>query len=344
MASASTKASVATKSILKTAMTLRGGYTSISYCPADGRLISGSHDKTARQWDLNAGKEIEEVRRVYKKVVCVVAVSSNGQWIVTGGGDDNCAELKAWEVETGIVKTFHGHSKEISCIDISADSKLLASGAGDTARIWDIDTSKLVAGPFENVDSVGTVRFSKNSKKAAVNLWTGSRLEVCDVETQKSDVRVGESRARLGRVTNIPVFWTNNNKSIVAAFTFTDDHAKTIYEFDASTLKTVGSPFEGHTKLITGLALSFDGALLASAARDDTIKLWAFESRQLLASFDVQNPFALVLSPDARQLAYTTFSAIVVCNTPPDILASVRICHLHLLFVRLHFPYMITGT
>lgn len=157
-----------------------------------------------------------------------------------------------------------------------------------------------------------------------MNLWTGSRLEVWDVETQKSDVRVGQSRARLGRVTNMPVFWTNNNKSIVAAFTFTDDHAKTIYEFDASTLKTVGSPFEGHTKLITGLALSFDGALLASAAGDDTIKLWAFESRQLLASFDVQNPFTLILSPDTRQLAYTTFSAIVVCNTPLDILASAR--------------------
>lgn len=82
-------------------MTLRGGYTSISYCPADGRLISGSHDKTARQWDLNAAIKIEEVRRVYKKVVCVVAVSSNSQWVVTGGGDDDCAELKAWEVETG---------------------------------------------------------------------------------------------------------------------------------------------------------------------------------------------------------------------------------------------------
>lgn len=116
-----------------------------------------------------------------------------------------------------------------------------------------MDTGKLVAGPFENVDCVGTVRFSKNSKKIAVNLWTGSRL---DVETQKSDVRVGESRARLGRlgVTNMPVFWTNNNKSFVAAFTFTGDHAKTIYEFDASILKTVGFPFEGHTKLITGLA------------------------------------------------------------------------------------------
>lgn len=239
MASTPTKARVATKSILKPAMTLKGGYESISYCPGNGRLISGSTDKTLRQWDLNVGKEIEEVRRVYEKRVCVVAVSKDGRWIVTGGGDYDCAELKAWEVETGIVKKFQGHSKEISCIDVSTNSTLLASGAGDMARIWNLDTGKLEAGPFETVDCVGTVRFSKDSKKVAVNLWTGSRLEVWDIETQKLDVRVGESRARLGRATNVPVFWTNNNKSIVAAFTFTDDHAKVIYEFDASTLETV---------------------------------------------------------------------------------------------------------
>ncbi|KAG2743297.1 hypothetical protein P692DRAFT_20707282, partial [Suillus brevipes Sb2] len=77
----------------------------------------------------------------------------------------------------------------------------------------------------------------------------------------------------------------------------------TIYEFDASTLETVGTPFEGHTDLVRGLALSFDGALLASSSRDDTIKFWAFESRQLLASFDVQHPSNLILSPDSRKLA-----------------------------------------
>ncbi|KAG1823980.1 uncharacterized protein BJ212DRAFT_1476835 [Suillus subaureus] len=268
-------------------------------------------------------KEIEEAQHVYEKV-CAVAVPRDGRRVVTGGGDCDCAELKGWEIETGIVKKFQGHSMEISCIDISADSKLLASGAGDVARIWNLGTGKQVAGPFETVDCVGTARFSTDSKKVAVNLWTGSRLEVWDIETQKLDVRVGESRGRLGRTTNVPVFWTNRNKNIIATFTFTDDHANTIYEFDTSTLETIGSPFEGHTKLITGLALSHDGVVLASAAGDDTIKLWAVESRQLLASFDVQNPFTLIFSPDARQLVYTTYSAIIVCNTPPDILASAR--------------------
>ncbi|KIK32493.1 hypothetical protein CY34DRAFT_49777, partial [Suillus luteus UH-Slu-Lm8-n1] len=58
---------------------------------------------------------------------------------------------------------------------------------------------------------------------------------------------------------------------------------KTIYEFDASTLETIRTPFQGHTDTITRLALSFHGALLASASYDNTIKLWDCESRQLLA-------------------------------------------------------------
>ncbi|KAG1807284.1 uncharacterized protein BJ212DRAFT_1485696 [Suillus subaureus] len=104
----------------------------------------------------------------------------------------------------------------------------------------------------------------------------------------------------------------------------------TIYEFDTSTLETVGTPFEGHTSTlaITSLALSFHGALLLSAADiDDTIKLCAFESRQLLASFDVQSPITLALSSDSRQFAYAVYTdedddnIIYICNTPPDILA-----------------------
>jgi WD40 repeat protein len=122
------------------------------------------------------------------------------------------------------------------------------------------------------------------------------------------------------------------------------DAAKTIYEFDASTLETVGTPFEGHTMRVTGLALSFDGALLASASPyDNTIKLWAFESRELLASFDVQNPSNLILSPDSHKLAYTTYTdtykdhRICICDTPPDILAraQARVRNIPLPY---HFP------
>ncbi|KAG1725820.1 WD40-repeat-containing domain protein [Suillus occidentalis] len=320
-------------------MTLKGHkrlIRSISYLPDGQRMISGSSDKTTRQWDLKEGKEIEEVRDVCKEEVWGVAVSRDSRWVVTGGKN---ADLKVFEVKTGVVKKLQGHSKMITCIDISADNTLLASGSDDkTSRIWNLETGKLVAGPFKSIDWVGAVRFSTDSKKLAVKSPTGKCLEVWDVQTQKLDKRIG-NRSLPRFLLFPPIYWTNKNKNILASFSFTkDDSNKTIYEFDAATLETVGTPFEGHTNVVLGLALSFDGALLASSSLDETIKLWAFESRQLLASFDVQNLGTLILSPDSRKLAYTTYTKVLsnarvtgttryedhricICDIPPDILA-----------------------
>jgi WD40 repeat protein len=91
------------------------------------------------------------------------------------------------------------------------------------------------------------------------------------------------------------------------------------------TLDTVRTPFQGHTNHIQDLALSFDCALLVSSSHDNTIKFWAFESRQLLASFDVHNPCTLILSPKARQVTYTVCNSqnIFICNIAPNILATI---------------------
>ncbi|OJA14162.1 hypothetical protein AZE42_08936 [Rhizopogon vesiculosus] len=216
------------------------------------------------------------------------------------------------------------------------DNKLLASGSWDSAvRIWDLNTGELVAGPFECVNIVHAVRFSQNSKKLAVKSCNAHCLEVWDLEAQKLDVRVGKLGGG-GLFPDAPVFWTKKDRTIVAAIRFKSEddedqygHPTTIYEFGSSTLETVGAPFEAHTGRVIGLALSFDCALLASAS-NDTIKLWAFESRQLLASFDQLESAAysqIILSPDSRQLACMTFeqdpNKIHICDIPPEILASI---------------------
>ncbi|KIK43524.1 hypothetical protein CY34DRAFT_803777 [Suillus luteus UH-Slu-Lm8-n1] len=309
----------------------------MSYFPDGQRMISGSNDKTARQWDLKAGKEIEEAQSDREWRVLAVAVSRNGLWVATGGGDGGCGELKVCEVETGIVKTLKEHSSTISCIDISADNTQLASGSFDkTARIWNLETGKLMAGPFKSIGHMGAVRFSPDSRKLAVKFNLDTSLEIWDIQSQKLDVRIGKPGYSFA-VSLSPIFWTNKNKTVIAAFKFTTDSQsiklpdvddassgpKMIHEFDASTLATVGAPFEGHKGVIR-LALSFDNALLVSASKD-TIKLWAFESRQLLASYHIKNIQPLVLSPDSRKIAYAVNTEddykICICDTPPDVLA-----------------------
>jgi len=95
------------------------------------------------------------------------------------------------------MKTFEGHSDIVTCIDVSVDNKLLASGSFDhTVRIWDLNTGKLVAGPFECVDSwVCSVRFSRDSKKLAVlKSGVASCLEAWDIREQTLDRRLGKCR------------------------------------------------------------------------------------------------------------------------------------------------------
>jgi len=57
-------------------------------------------------------------------------------------------------------------------------------------------------------------------------------------------------------------------------------------------------PFRGHISIVTGLALSFDGTLLARRHHHQALGF------QLLASFYIQEPHSIILSD---QLIYTTW-------------------------------------
>jgi len=291
----------------------------ISYFPDGQKMVSGSGDKTVRLWDLQAGKEIKETRVVCEQKIDRVAVSRDSRWIIAA-----CEkEVKAFEVKTGVVKTFKGHSSEALSIDISRDSKLLVSGSWDgTTRIWDFKIGNLMASTSTSPPSgIVAVQFSQGSKKLAVLSF--DNLDVWDVDAchGKLDNKIRKN-CHTGIV--VPVFWTTKD-TIVAAFYLDsqDSEAKTIYEIDSSTLEIVGLPFEGHTTHISTLDLSLDCTLLVSVSLDKTIKLWAFESRQILAEFDILGVYNIALSPSTRQLAYTTSKPgrrkIYICDIPPDI-------------------------
>lgn len=200
MASSSTHAVRATRKLtLKPVMTFEGHEPAIdkwirerqrrqvsfiSYFPDGNGMVSAAHDKTTRQWDLRACKEIEEARDFCEEETRTMAVSRDGRWVVTSSSTayDNVGKLRARDVETRIVKTFEGHFNWIHRIDVSADSTQLVGLSWDGVRIWSMETGKLVAGPFNIFDNHSSdVRFSQNSKKFAALSETGRCLEVWDV-------------------------------------------------------------------------------------------------------------------------------------------------------------------
>ncbi|KAG2746500.1 WD40 repeat-like protein [Suillus brevipes Sb2] len=135
-------------------MTLKGHgqyIGSISYFPDGQRMVSGSDDATARQWDLKEGKEIEEVRDVYHEdTICAVAVFPDRRQMVTGSRDKT---LRIWDLETGVVlKKMEGHSSENLSLAWTPDGTRLLSGGDEddpTIREWDSLTWQQVGHPWE---------------------------------------------------------------------------------------------------------------------------------------------------------------------------------------------------
>ncbi|KIK34600.1 hypothetical protein CY34DRAFT_63439, partial [Suillus luteus UH-Slu-Lm8-n1] len=163
---------------------------SISYCPDGQRMISGSSDKTARQWD----------------------------------------------VETGTMRILEGHSRRINCVDISVDNMLLASGADDvTARIWNLDTGKLVAGPFK--------------------MWAQAHQGLAPSFDGTLLASFGEDRTIK--------LWAWEPRQLPAP--------------DAATTKSILKPvttLKGHGELIQSISYFPDGQRMISGSVDQTARQW----------------------------------------------------------------------
>jgi WD40 repeat protein len=80
---------------------------------ADGkRVISGSHDKTVKVWNLETGEE-QLTLTGHSSLVLAVAVTADGTRVISGSSDNT---VKVWNLETGEeIATFIGDADFHSC-------------------------------------------------------------------------------------------------------------------------------------------------------------------------------------------------------------------------------------
>ncbi|KAL7423517.1 general transcription repressor [Cryptotrichosporon argae] len=129
---------------------------SVAFSPDGKCLVSGSLDRTLRVWDLSQTKRAldnaaaapgakEPVEKGlgtcastlqgHKDYVLSVAISPDGQWVVSGSKDRS---IQFWHIASGQAQfMLQGHKNSVISIDLAKSGGLLASGSGDCqARIW----------------------------------------------------------------------------------------------------------------------------------------------------------------------------------------------------------------
>ena len=115
----------------------------VAWSPDGTRLLSGSHDGTARVWDANSGIELFALAGPSLSI-SAVAWSPDGTRLLTAAEDHS---VRVWDATTGadLLTLGVGGSGVGGAVAWSPDStRILTSFDDASARIWDASSGQVV--------------------------------------------------------------------------------------------------------------------------------------------------------------------------------------------------------
>ena len=134
----------------------------IALSPDGRRLIAGGPGAAAQLWDLSAGQVIRRFQG-HTAGLNRVAFSPDGRTVATGDKDQT---LRLWDAESGKEVRQIPVGVEVRALAFSADGKLLAAGAGGTAKVWKATTGTEAFG-LRHTGTITALAFSPDGRGMA---------------------------------------------------------------------------------------------------------------------------------------------------------------------------------
>ena len=264
-----------------------GGRIPMVATSPDGSLVVvPAGDGEARVFEVATGKLVTRIEHGAELRTAVF--SPDGRSVVTGGAD---GFARRWGARDGSPIAVYRHGAAIREIAFSPDGTLLATAAGQAARLWNAVTGVAERRLAHPVSVVGVL-----FNPAGTQLLTVARdARVYDLGTpgfKTLDAREDIAVARFAPVG--PLVVTAGR----------DDAATTWDARDGSKQRE----FVGHGGNVLDVAWNPDATLLATASADNGALVWeaATASRVTFLGAHSNHVTSVVFSPDGRSIATTS--------------------------------------
>ncbi|AUS99294.1 hypothetical protein CLI64_02175 [Nostoc sp. CENA543] len=205
----------------------------------------------------------------HQGAVSSVAISSDGQTIVSGGDD---ATVRLWNTYgQSIAQPLYGHEGDVYCVAISNDGKLIVSGGGDgTVRLWKINSSPLCETFYGHEGYVSSVCIS-NDGKLIVSSGGDGKVRLWDIQGHLiAELLYGH------HVSISSIAMSSDGQTIVSSGS---DGTVKLWGIDGHLIAEVLHLHEGNT---SSVAISSDGETIVSSGSDGTVKLWNIKGEPLI--------------------------------------------------------------
>jgi WD40 repeat protein/serine/threonine protein kinase len=258
----------------------------IASADADGRVIL---------WDLTTRKRLNSLQG-HEGGLLTLAFSPSGTYLAAAGADHS---VRIWHILTAENEmTLRGHTAPINAVAYAPDGRHLASASDDgTVRIWDVIHGQRPLSSQDHTNKAHRTRdlaFAPDGGSVAFACRdTGfvPYVGILDVETARWRPGPEGHEQSASRVVYSP-----DGRYLISAG---DD--RTVRVWDRATQALVYQL--EHEGRVSGLAISADGSVLATAARN-TVSTWRVADGKPLQEHPVPagTVNGIALTPDGKQI------------------------------------------